>query len=93
MYHQDRERQATDKHRPDQDTRASRPPDSEAAREDVDSRGSGYDKPRERDGAGLQLAADDGRGAARRPSGGGGNPSIRRPVAWRPSREDWLKKS
>ncbi len=76
----------------------------DAPRENGAAKTSGQDKTRERDMAGLRVAGEDKRGDTRRPStggsaavqqvpGGGGNPSIRRPVAWRPSREDWLKKN
>ena len=67
-----------------------------------DGDAGGAVQPRERAGAALQSVGDDGRLASRRPPGAGVgvlaggvgsvNPGIRRPVAWRPSREDWLKK-
>jgi hypothetical protein len=68
--------------------------------DDGDARG--VVKPRERAGTALQSVGDDGRPALRRPLGSGVgvvaggvgsvNPGLRRPVAWRPSREIWLKK-
>ena len=75
-----------------------------AGRVDTDDNvARGVVHPRQRARAALQASRDDSQPATRRPQAtaagappaggsGGGNPGIRRPVAWRPSREEWLKK-